>query len=150
MRRIPSVMRDLKLILDTGVESSFPREAQLAPLLKTQVVQESETTKVYDANDEPSRIVGTNKFYVHVGQMTQLVNFLVYERPAIPAILRCDFCDQFVKCIYTKARLVELIDASTVPIYRHYGKQPLAATKNSKTFSFQRQKGCVSTKMQST
>lgn len=41
------------------------------------------------------------------------------------------FCDEFVKYIYPRARLVELVDALTVPTALHHGKQQSAITTNS-------------------
>lgn len=61
----------------------------MTPILKTQVVQEPESAKIYDANDNPIRIIGTSKLYVHVSEMTELANFLVPERLAVQAILGC-------------------------------------------------------------
>lgn len=68
--------------------------------LMTQVIQESETTKIHDANDKQLHIFGSIKLLVHVGGMTELTNFLACKRLAVPAIPGCDFRDQFVDCIY--------------------------------------------------
>lgn len=118
---IPSLMRNLLDILDTEAGSTFLREDQLTSFLETQVVHESETTKIYDANDKPLCIVGSTKLYVLVVRMKKLVNFLVCEPVTVPAILGCVVCDQFVNSVHSKAGLVRPIDASTLLIVRHYG-----------------------------
>lgn len=68
--------------------------------------------------------------------MKNLSNFPVCERLAVAAILGFDFCDLFVERIDSKIRFVELVDAFTIPTVRHFSKQPLAVTKNTKTSSF--------------
>lgn len=82
--------------------------------------------------------------------MTEVVNFHVCKRLAVSATLGCDFCDRFVKWVYPKTCLVVLIDALTVPIVRHCGKQQLEVTKNTKVVSFPRRGRLVTPKMQST
>lgn len=143
-------MRKLPDILDTKAGPNFLCQDHLTPFLKTQVVHESGTIKIHDAIDKPIHIIGSINLYVHVGRMTELVNFLVCERLAVSAILGCDFCDQFVECIYSKTRSVELVDGSTLPIVRHYCKQRSAVTKSSKVFSFSERKGRVSPQIRST
>lgn len=80
--------------------------------------------------------IGSIKHSLHVGQIIERVNFLLSERQTLPAILRFDFRNQFAKCIYPKTRLVDLIDAWTVPFARHYGKQRSATTTNSEIVCF--------------
>lgn len=116
-------MRKPPVILDIAAGSNFLQESQLPPFLKTQGLRVSKTTKIHYTDDIAFCIVGSVKLYVHVGRITELVNFLVCERLAVPAILGCDFCDQFVECNYPKTQLVKLVYASTVAIVRHYGKQ---------------------------
>lgn len=118
--------------------------------MMTKVVHEPETTNTYDANDKPLRIINSTKLYVHAGGIAKLVNFLVCERPAVSAILESGFCDQFVECINPKTCLVELVDASTVPLARHYGKQRLAVTKNTNAASFLKRKRRVVSQVRST
>lgn len=141
-------MQKLPVIPYTRAGPSVLRKDQLTPFLKTLVVQESKLDKIHNANDKPIRVVGSTKLYVHVDGMTKLAIFLICKRLAGPAILECDFCDQFVKLIYPKTRLVKLIDASTVPIVRHDEKQRLVATKNTKVVSFPKRKGRVPPKIQ--
>lgn len=75
--------------------------------------------------------------------MTGLLGFLACKRLVVSAILRCDFCNQFVECIYPKTRLMELIDASTILIAQHYGKQQSIVTKKTKIVSSPNQKSCA-------
>lgn len=69
--------------------------------------------------------------------MTELLNFLVYKRLAVPAMLESDFRYQFLERNYPKTRLMEPVDSSTVLIVRHYGKQRSADTKNRKLLASQ-------------
>lgn len=95
----------------------------MTPLLNTQVLHKTKMTKVLYASDKPIRILGSIKLHVHIDQMTKLLNFLVFERLAVQAILGCNFCDQFEECIYPKTRKEDLIEASKVSIVRLYSKQ---------------------------
>lgn len=52
------------------------------------------------------------------------------QTPGRISPFKCDHCDQFVKYIYPKTCLVELVDAPAIPIVWHYGKQRQAITKN--------------------
>lgn len=142
--RIPLVIHKLPVILDTGTGSNFLREDRLTSFLKTQVLHVSKKTKIHDANDKPLYITDSVKLYVHVGRMMELVNFVVCELLAVSAVLRGDFCDQIVKCIHPKPLFVELVDASTAPIVRHFVKQQSAVTKNTKIVSFPKREGCFS------
>lgn len=108
------------------------------------------TTKVHDADNKPFCIIGSVKLYVHGGRMTELVNILVSGRLAVPATLVCDLCDQLAELVSPKKRTIELVDASTVPIVRRYGKQQSTVTENAKILSFRKRKAGVSLKVTST
>lgn len=148
--RIPSVMYKLPVIPDTRAGSILFWEGHSTPSLKTQVVDEPETNKTYDANDKPLHIIDGIKLFVHSGRMTGLVNFLVNKQLAVPAIFKCDFCAQLVEHIFQKTRTVELVDASTVPTVRQYRKQRLTVTKNTKFVLFLSRNEFVSHKIRST
>lgn len=79
-------------------------------------MHERETTEIYDAYDKSLSLIGSIKLYVHFGGMTELVNFLVCKQLAVPALLGCEFCYQFVSYINLKTRLVKLVDASTLHV----------------------------------
>lgn len=128
-------------------EKSFFRENQLTPFFKLQVVRVTGTTIFHDVNDKPVCTVGSIKLYVHVGRLTELVAFLVCENLAVSAILGCNFCDQFVKCIYLKTRSVEATNESTVAINRQYWEQRSVDTIDGKCF---KHKGHAFLKIQST
>lgn len=113
---ISSVMYRMPIILDLGAGSNFLQEDQLALFLITQAVHDPETTNIYASNARPLRIFGSVKHYVQIGRTTELVEFLVCKRLAVPTILRCDFCNQFGACNYAKTVIVESTDAPTVPI----------------------------------
>lgn len=85
-------MYKLPVILETGPRSKFIGKDQLTSCLRAQIVHEPEKIKTHNASDRPLRIIGSTKLYVHVGRMTELVNYLVRKQLAVPAILRCDFC----------------------------------------------------------
>lgn len=94
----------------------------MTSLTKTRVAHEPDTIKIHDTNNEPLRIIGSTILYVHAAGMMELEILLLCSRMAEPAILRWDFCVQFVESIYPKTRLVEPIDASEIFIVRQYGK----------------------------
>lgn len=75
------------------------------------------------------------------------VNFLVWKRPAVEAILECDSCDRFKERIDPGTCLVELNDASAIPIVRYYGKQRSAVTMNKKFVRFSKRIGGISPKI---
>lgn len=77
----------------------------------------------HDAKDKPFDIIGSIKMYVDVAQLAVLVTFFVFERGAVQAILKCDFCDQFVECIYPKRHSLKLTNGSTFAVIRHYEKE---------------------------
>lgn len=79
--------------------------------------------RIYDVNDKPLQIVRCLKLYVSVGPLTELPTFIVWERLAVLAKLRCEFCDEMVQCVSPQARSAEIIDVSTVPIICHYERQ---------------------------
>lgn len=76
--------------------------------------------------------------------MTKFANLFVCDQLAIPAILGFDFCNQFMEYIYPKTPLVELVDASTVPIVRQHDMKQLVNSENLKYVSFSKQKRHVS------
>lgn len=90
-------MYKMAVTLDTGAGPSFMREDQMTLYLKTQVVHVSETTKIHHTNDKSLRIISSIKLSVHGGQVMELVNFLVCKRLTVPAILKCDICNQLVE-----------------------------------------------------
>lgn len=133
---ILTVMHKLPATLDAEAGSKFLQEDRFTPFLKTKTVHVSKPTKTHDTNDKPLRNISSIKLYVYVCRMTRPVSFLECKRLADPAILKCDFCDQFAVCIYPKTRLVEVTDASTEPIVWHYDKQRSATTTNTKVVPF--------------
>lgn len=139
-----TVMRKLPVILDTGTGYNFLWEVQLTPLIKTRILCESKTTKTHDTSDKPLQIMRTMKRYVHVDRTTKLVSFRVSNWLAVPALPRCNFCDQFVECVYLKTCVVKLVGASTVLVVRHYEKHRSAVSRTTKIVRFQKRKGRVS------
>lgn len=83
----------------------FAREF-IDPALKIQVVHVTEETAIDDADNNAMLIVDGTMRYVRIGRVSELVFFLVSKRMAKPAKLKCDYCEQFVECIYPKTRLI--------------------------------------------
>lgn len=110
------VMSKLQITLDTGAATNFLQKHQLTEFLKTQVANESETTKIHDTNDKLLQIIYCTKLFVSVDGMTKVDYLLICERLAVLAILGRNICDQFVVCVYPKTRLVKLVDASAEPM----------------------------------
>lgn len=115
----------------------------LNAVFKTKVVHKSKTTKNHNSNEKPLRTFGSIKLYVYVAGMTELVNLLICKLVAVPSILGSEFCFLFVDRFYPKTHLENLIDASTVPIGRHYRKQRSAIKNDTSVAGFQKRKGCV-------
>lgn len=152
-RLVSLVMHKLPVILLTEAGSSVWREAKLTRFSQTQVVYESKSTKIHDADDKLLRIIGSMKRFVSVGPMEVVVSFSVCKQLVVPAILGCAFCDQHVERTYSKTRFVTLLDAWTESTVRHYGKQRSqrsAISTNLKTVPFLKEKGRVFHKISST
>lgn len=113
------------------------------------MVHESKTTRIHNANDKPLPILGGIKLHVRVGRITEVVNFPVCERLAVSVIFDSDFCDQALECFYQKPSTEEVIDASTVPIVQHFGKQRSTVIKNTKNVRFSKRNGRVYPKTRS-
>lgn len=88
---IPSVMDKVPVIFDSRARINLIREKKLTPFLKTQFVHGSKMTRLHEATYIPLRITSSNKLYVHVGRMMELINYLVCQRLAAPALPRSDF-----------------------------------------------------------
>lgn len=56
-------MSNLPVILDAKTGPNILRKDQMTPFLKTEVGHDSDTTRIYDNNDKPLRLVCSIKLY---------------------------------------------------------------------------------------
>lgn len=97
-------MHKLLAILDTKTESNIFREEQLSAFSRAQIMRVTKSTNVYNANNRSLRIACIVKLYVHIGSKINLVNFLLFGRLGVPAVLGCEFGEHLVECNNPKAR----------------------------------------------
>lgn len=76
----------------------------------------------------------------------ELVNFPVYRHLAVPRILRCDICENFLEGNFPKQRLIEFIDGLSVPVIWQYGEQQSSNTADVTVVWFAKRKGRVPSK----
>lgn len=144
-----SSLHKLPIMLDTETRPDFQHGKETTPFFKIWVVHVTETTEIYDANNRCLRTVDSTKLYVHSDLVPELIRFIVCKRLAVTAILGCELFDHFVVCVYPKARLVGLMDASIVPAVPHYEEQRSAWFTNSENFRHQKHNDRVSDKIHS-
>lgn len=105
---IPSITHQLFVILDTGAGPNFHSDNQLAPLQKPEVTSVTTATRIHDASEKLLHIVGCLKLFVHVGRLTVLLSFMVFDWSDITVIPGCDIFNQFIHRIYQRKRSVNL------------------------------------------